>query len=67
MTADMSLLVEQKSGKNQKIEYQSHDAHGLQLESHYVQLLLLLQTKLLLLVLQTLSLVYQDLLNLFDI
>ena len=40
MTADMSLLVEQKSGKNQKIEYQSHDAHGLQLESQYVQLLL---------------------------
>ena len=40
MTADMSLLVEQKSGKNQKIEYQSHDAHGLQLDSHYVQLLL---------------------------
>ena len=40
MTADMGLLVEQKSGKNQKIEYQSHDAHGLQLESHYVQLLL---------------------------
>ena len=40
MTADMSLLVEQKSGKNQKIEYQSHDSHGLQLESHYVQLLL---------------------------
>ena len=40
MTADMHLLVEQKSGKNQKIEYQSHDAHGLQLESHYVQLLL---------------------------
>ena len=40
MTADMSLLVEQKSGKNQKIEYQSHDTHGLQLESHYVQLLL---------------------------
>ena len=40
MTADMRLLVEQKSGKNQKIEYQSHDAHGLQLESHYVQLLL---------------------------
>ena len=40
MMADMSLLVEQKSGKNQKIEYQSHDAHGLQLESHYVQLLL---------------------------
>ncbi len=40
MTSDMSLLVEQKSGKNQKIEYQSHDSHGLQLESHYVQLLL---------------------------
>ena len=40
MTADMGLLVEQKSGKNQKIEYQSHDAHGLQLENHYVQLLL---------------------------
>ena len=40
MTTDMSLLVEQKSGKNQKIEYQSHDSHGLQLESHYVQLLL---------------------------
>jgi hypothetical protein len=34
------LLVEQKSGKNPKIEHQSHDTHGLQLESHYVQLLL---------------------------
>ena len=40
MTSDMSLLVEQKSGKNPKIEHQSHDSHGLQLESHYVQLLL---------------------------
>ena len=40
MTTDMSLLVEQKSGKNQKIAYQSHDAHGLQMENHYVQLLL---------------------------
>ena len=40
MTADMSLLVEQKAGKNMKIEHQSHDSHGLQLESHYVQLLL---------------------------
>ena len=40
MTTDMSLLVEQKSGKNMKIEYQSHDSHGLQLEAHYVQLLL---------------------------
>ena len=34
------LLVEQKSGKNMKIEHQSRDSHGLQLESHYVQLLL---------------------------
>ena len=40
MRADMSLLVEQKSGKNMKIEHHSHDPHGLQLESHYVQLLL---------------------------
>ncbi|MCR5680172.1 MAG: AAA family ATPase [Prevotella sp.] len=40
MTSDMHLLVEQKSGKNMKIERQSHDSHGLQLESHYVQLLL---------------------------
>ena len=40
MTTDMSLLVEQKSGKNMKIEHCSHDSHGLQLESHYVQLLL---------------------------
>ena len=40
MTTDMSLLVEQKSGKNKKIEYQSRDRYGLQLESHYVQLLL---------------------------
>ena len=35
-----TLLVEQKSGRNRKIEYQSHDSHGLQSESHYVQLLL---------------------------
>ena len=40
MTADMRLLVEQKAGKNMKIEHQSHDSHGMQLESHYVQLLL---------------------------
>ena len=40
MSADMSLLVEQKSGRNYKIERQSHDAHGLQREDHYVQLLL---------------------------
>ena len=37
---DTLLLVEQKSGKNMKIEHQSHDAHGVQLEAHYVQLLL---------------------------
>jgi hypothetical protein len=40
MTTDLRLLVEQKSGRNPKIEHQSHDAHGMQLESHYVQLLL---------------------------
>ena len=40
MTTDMRLLVEQKAGKNMKIEYQSHDSHGLQREDHYVQLLL---------------------------
>jgi len=37
---DTMLLVEQKAGKNMKIERQSHDAHGVQLEPHYVQLLL---------------------------
>ena len=40
MTSDMRLLVEQKSGKNMKIERQSHDPHGVQREDHYVQLLL---------------------------
>ncbi len=40
MATDMTLLVEQKAGKNMKIEHQSRDNHGLQLESHYVQLLL---------------------------
>ena len=40
MTADMRLLVEQKAGKNLKIEHHSHDGRGQQLESHYVQLLL---------------------------
>ena len=40
MTSDMKLLVEQKAGKNMKIERDSHDPHGLQQESHYVQLLL---------------------------
>ncbi|MBQ9645565.1 MAG: DNA2/NAM7 family helicase [Prevotella sp.] len=40
MTTDMSLLVEQKAGRNYKIERQSHDPHGLQQENHYVQLLL---------------------------
>lgn len=40
MTADMRLLVEQKSGRNMKIEHHSHDSHGRQREDHYVQLLL---------------------------
>ena len=40
MTEDMHLLVEQKAGKNMKIERDSHDPHGKQMESHYVQLLL---------------------------
>ena len=40
MTTDMSLLVEQKAGRNMKIEYGSHDSHGMQREDHYVQLLL---------------------------
>ena len=40
MSADMQLLVEQKAGKNMKIEHESHDPHGQQQESHYVQLLL---------------------------
>lgn len=40
MTSDMKLLVEQKSGKNMKIERQSFDHRGVQREDHYVQLLL---------------------------
>ena len=49
MTTDMRLLVEHKSGKNRHIELQMNtggddsqrkSTHGLQLESHYVQLLL---------------------------
>ena len=40
MTSDLRLLVEQKSGRNMKIERQSHDPHGVQREDHYVQLLL---------------------------
>ena len=49
MTTDMRLLVEHKSGKNYNIELlrntanetlQRKSTHGLQLESHYVQLLL---------------------------
>jgi len=40
MTTDMALLVEQKAGRNMKIEGQSRDPHGLQREDHYVQLLL---------------------------
>ena len=35
-----TLLVEQKSGRNFKIERDSHDSHGMQVETHYVQLLL---------------------------
>ena len=40
MTTDLRLLVEQKAGRNMKIERQSHDPHGVQREDHYVQLLL---------------------------
>lgn len=49
MTTDMRLLVEHKSGKNYNIELlrnttdetlRRNSTHGLQLESHYVQLLL---------------------------
>jgi len=41
MTNDMTLLVEQKSGKNYAIERQTPLQHGaLQKEDHYVQLLL---------------------------
>ena len=41
MTADMRLLVEQKSGRNMNIERQQPNEHGsFQLEPHYVQLLL---------------------------
>lgn len=40
MTSDLQLLVEQKSGRNMKIERLSHDPHGMQREDHYVQLLL---------------------------
>ena len=40
MTSDLRLLVEQKAGRNMKIERQSHDPYGLQREDHYVQLLL---------------------------
>ena len=41
MTADMRLLVEQKSGKNWSIRAQRPNAHGsYQKEEHYVQLLL---------------------------
>ncbi len=41
MTTDLSLLVEQKSGKNFRIERHQPGAHGsLMLENHYVQLLL---------------------------
>lgn len=41
MTADMRLLVEQKSGRNMNIERRQPSAYGsFQLEPHYVQLLL---------------------------
>ena len=40
MTSDLRLLVEQKSGKNMKIEHDSHDPNGQQKQDHYVQLLL---------------------------
>ena len=40
MTADMRLLVEQKSGKNWNIERPQFGQKGLQKEDHYVQLLL---------------------------
>ncbi|MBR1687787.1 MAG: AAA family ATPase [Prevotella sp.] len=40
MTTDMRLLVEQKSGKNFHIERPQPGQKGLQLENHYVQLLL---------------------------
>ena len=41
MTTDCRLLVEQKSGKNRNIETGRSGAHGsVQLEPHYVQLLL---------------------------
>ncbi|MCR4852841.1 MAG: DNA helicase, partial [Prevotella sp.] len=41
MTTDFRLLVEQKSGKNFRIERHLPDEHGsLMLENHYVQLLL---------------------------
>ena len=41
MTTDMTLLVEQKSGRNMYIERKSRNRHGsLHIEKHYVQLLL---------------------------
>lgn len=40
MSADMKVLVEQKSGKNWNIETHRRDRHGVQLEDNYVQMLL---------------------------
>ncbi|MDD7317764.1 MAG: DEAD/DEAH box helicase [Prevotella sp.] len=40
MSADMSVLVEQKSGKNRNIEAHRSGRHGVQLEENYVQMLL---------------------------
>lgn len=40
MSTDMTVLVEQKSGKNWNIETGWSGKHGVQLEEHYVQMLL---------------------------
>lgn len=40
MSADMSVLVEQKSGKNWNIETHRSGRYGVQLEENYVQMLL---------------------------
>ena len=40
MSTDMTVLVEQKSGKNWNIETGRSGAHGVQLEDNYVQMLL---------------------------
>lgn len=40
MSTDMTVLVEQKSGKNWNIETRQRGRHGVQLEDNYVQMLL---------------------------